>query len=164
MAFQFQPEPNLVVFGTNLWYHLHVDLYPDPSDQERVANAPNYTEAFIQVYKMNIGRWAQYLSRLRTTIAVFVIQDIIYERHSRAMTNKFAQALNLIAMQLLKENYPKIHIWTSGSELATKMHTLLGRETFESNVGQAHHLSYPMYKLQMNLLFNFLYNKDCIHS
>jgi hypothetical protein len=116
-------------------------------------------EGRAQVFQSHLNRAASYFSSLKGTKAIFFLQEVVEHyspRHGKSSNAEMWQFVHL-AVNLLRRNHPDITVWSSGRALSDKLTWEMQEPILADNV----HLKHSVYKMEVQLLLNYLFNNDC---
>ena len=155
-------KPNLVLFGSNLWY-LSFDLdnqWPPREDRgftkypvvDDIKRRKLYFLKQLDSYVANLTKDKQLLE----TPLLYVLQDKTLQMEP--ISNDNIEELNDGAVQLFKEKQPRVTIWDSAHGLMDIM--LSNQEPVMDQ--DRRHLIPAANALEMQFIFNYLFNTNCI--
>ena len=157
---QVKKTPFVLIYGSNYWYHAQISQYPK-EDQEALRLSKDENQTRTQIYLRDLDAFTSHLiGKMKNTAIIFQLQDLVYPTGFRYVTNRKVDMYNKLASMLLKQKYPRVIVWDSGRAL-TEVNFSKGSLMLTNGTYTWFNENKDEFKLQLQFLFNFIFNENC---
>ena len=115
----------------------------------------------MATYLSNLDTWCTFTRKMKNTQTIFVLGDPVsvdsLDVSGHGVTNEMIEMYNSAALNYFKKSCKEVFVWSSARSLVDK----LVLENYEYFMKDALHMSGSVYKLQLQLLLNYILNAVC---